>query len=166
MFIFNISNSSSNNIVAFIFNSIISNHSINLKQNPTTYKIPTFIFVRFKFANTDVFPENLISQNAHNSYQYAYCMLKGPFSLGEPIIATDMFCSYHYARVVLCSRFELGEPLIATEINYAYCYAKFVIKGRFELGEEVIFSDDKMSSLYKQLLIDVSNNKPSHLTLF
>lgn len=45
------------------------------------------------------------------AYLYALRKLKGPFPLGEPIIAINAEYSCLYARDVLHESFELGEKL-------------------------------------------------------
>ena len=83
-----------------------------------------------KHGKLDAHGENLISQNAYYSYDYAKNVIKGRFELGEKAISQDAEFSYLYARDVIKGRFELGEKAISQNSCYSYDYAKDVIKGK------------------------------------
>lgn len=70
----------------------------------------------------------------------------------EKIIATDANLSYQYAECILRGKFELGEPSIATDSLLSYMYSVFVIRNRFELGEKAINSNSHFSQLYERFL--------------
>ena len=74
-----------------------------------------------KFKKKKDYYESIIAKDWHYYYEYAYCVLKGRFELGEKAIATNTY-----------------ESVIATSSCYSYWYAKDVLKGRFELGEHTI----------------------------
>jgi hypothetical protein len=94
--------------------------------------------------------EKAIATNAGYSYLYARDVLKGRFKLGEEAIATDAYCSYSYAHNILKGPFKLGEEVIAEDDYYSYLYARDVLKGRFILGEPVIAKDTHRYRLYEE----------------
>ena len=89
--------------------------------------------------------------NPKYAYEYARDILKGPFELGEAIIATDSKQSYDYANRVLHGPFPLGEKAISTSPYYSFQYA-MLLKRRFHLGERTISKSDLYKEKYEQFL--------------
>ena len=94
--------------------------------------------------------------NPKYAYEYARDILKGPFELGEAIIATDSKQSYDYANRVLHGPFPLGEPVIATNAYKSYMYAVLVLKRRFHLGERTISKSNVFKEKYEWFYNDFS----------
>ena len=97
------------------------------------------------YSNPELRPqlEPIIAKSTEHSLYYASHVLRGPFPLGEPAIATDAEISYDYALNVLKRKpFPAGEPAIATNAGYSYEYAIEVLKCKpFPLGEPAIAMD-------------------------
>ena len=84
--------------------------------------------------------ESVISKDSQYSFRYAMDVLKGPFPDGEESIACSARESLVYAKLI-GKRFSLGEPMIATNLDFSYRYSKDVLNGRFPLGERLFTSD-------------------------
>lgn len=89
--------------------------------------------------------------NPKYAYEYARDILKGPFELGEAIIATDSKQSYDYANRVLHGPFPLDKKAISTSPYYSFQYA-MLLKRRFHLGELSISKSNFFKKKYEQFL--------------
>jgi hypothetical protein len=97
--------------------------------------------------------EYYISKDAEYSYLYARDVLKGPFSKGEDVIATNSLYAFQYARDVLKGPFSKGEDAITKDPELAYEYAAYVLKGPFPKGEDAIAKDSVRSYLYARNIL-------------
>ena len=100
-----------------------------------------------------VLGEAAISKNAEYAERYAKHFIKGRWELGEAAISKDAEYSHYYAKYVLKSRFILGEPAICKSSEYSCLYAEHVIGGRFELGEAAISESSLYSYWYARDII-------------
>jgi len=99
--------------------------------------------------------EDIIAQDAKNSYSYAEFVLEKPFPKGEDAIAKDPKYSYYYVRDVLRSPFPKGEDAIAKNPEYSYKYAKYFLKNRFIKGEKEIVKDNYLFKEYVEFLKNI-----------
>ena len=71
-------------------------------------------------------PEFKTSQEA-----YEYAITHGKLDAhNENLISQDAKCSYNYALSILKGRFELGEPAISQHPGYSYCYSRDIFVGK------------------------------------
>ena len=70
--------------------------------------------------------ENVISQDAYYSYNYAFDVIKGRWIEAEEIIKTRPNFAYHYALNVIKGRWELGENTISQSAKFSYYYAHII----------------------------------------
>ena len=94
---------------------------------------------------------------AQSLYDYAFHVLKGPFPLGEPAIATNAQYAYAYVFHVLKGPFPLGEPAIARDVQYAYFYAKYILHAPFPMGERTIAESSHLSFEYAHYVLNDSD---------
>lgn len=111
-------------------NYINSMSTYELELLKTTIFKNAYLAVRYACIINERIPEaeHIIATKANSSYGYAYSVLKGRFSLGEPAIAKDTEYSFYYAKNVIGGAFPLGEPAIAKDANYSLYYAQWILK--------------------------------------
>lgn len=114
--------------------------------------------------------EQIISQDAHWSYEYAWNILRNRWSISqdrerkEHIISRSPEWSFWYTCRVIKGRWPLEndreekEQVIGKSPEWSYRYARYVIKGRWPVEdryekEKIIFSDSKWSILYSRYVI-------------
>jgi hypothetical protein len=95
--------------------------------------------------------EDLIAQNAAQSYLYSTRILNSRFLAGEESISQDPFIAlsyfYHFCNDTDFSRFPEAEPLIALDKRDSMLYASLTGE-RFILGEAAIAKDCDMAMTY------------------
>lgn len=97
---------------------------------------------------TDQWNEKVLAKDPWISFEYAHCILHGPFELGEPAIAKSGTYSAQYALHVLKDKFPKGEEAISKDAFWSETYAMYVLKRRFKMGEPAIASDRRIAKRY------------------
>jgi hypothetical protein len=95
-----------------------------------THISPKEAYDRLLKGEKDEYLVRAVATSSKYAYWYAEVVLKGPFPLGEPIIAKHPAWSFFYATDILKKPFPLGEPAIAKDPDYAYIYARDILKGK------------------------------------
>lgn len=96
--------------------------------------------------------EQIIAQDATQSYRYAVNEIKGRFILGEKVISKDPKIAYHYTQDIIKGRWPDGESSIAENPDFSYKYARHILDGRFELGEPAIKRNHELYTRYKEFI--------------
>ena len=96
--------------------------------------------------------EHLWATNPEYALNYALTVIKGPFPLGEAVIAKDPKRAYQYAYIIK-GRWPPGEAAIAKNARWAYEYAHNIIGGRWPPGEAAIAKDPKRAYQYAHHVI-------------
>ena len=113
-----------------------------------THISPDEALKRLQQGETDEYLLKVVIKDPITAFAYVERVLKKPFPLGEPIIASRPYTAYHYAEEVLEGPFPLGEPVIAKNAHTSLAYAHNILKGPFPLGEPAIAKDRNVSIVY------------------
>jgi lambda repressor-like predicted transcriptional regulator len=92
-------------------------------------------------------------KSSDGALRYAMKVLKGPFPEGEDLIAEDAHNSFYYALEILKKPWPKGEDAISTYTHYSLKYAQYVLKGPFPKGEDAISRDGESSIIYSREVI-------------
>jgi hypothetical protein len=92
--------------------------------------------------------EKVLAKDPFLAFEYAHCILRDPFELGEPAIAKSSAYSVQYAMHVLKDRFPKGEEAISKDAFWSETYATNILKRRFKLGEPAIANDRRIAKRY------------------
>ena len=91
--------------------------------------------------------ESIIAQDPWASAKYAYNVVKGRWSKGEPAIITNTGASWYYVSEIM-GRWAPAEPALAQDPETAYKYARRFLRERFKQGEPAIARSPKYSWFY------------------
>jgi len=96
--------------------------------------------------------EHIIAKDPEYALEYATNILKTPWPMGEPAIATQGWTALDYALLVLNGSFPTGEKAISKNAEYSFYYATKVLRKPFPLGENIIKSVPKFRNAYEAFL--------------
>ena len=103
-----------------------------------------------KYHHSDTW-ENLIKNNAEQSYNYAVLVLDAPFPAGEPAIAESTEWAFRYTNDVLKNhQSKTWENLIKNDAKKSFAYVT-IRHEPFPAGEAAIATIPRLASQYDQL---------------